>query len=105
MEVRVKLIADDVWAAELDKTGFLSIGVDIFDRLYLKERPISLPMLTMSNIKRIYDKWGYVRKLNKIEICEIFDEWSKYHVELSLPYGKTRKIKRHKSINFDECLK
>ena len=24
-----------VWAAEDDKTGFLSVGVDIFDRLYL----------------------------------------------------------------------
>ena len=36
MMVHVKLLADDVWAAEEDKTGFLSVGVDIFDRLYLK---------------------------------------------------------------------
>ena len=36
MDVRVKLLADDVWAAEDDKTGFLSVGVDIFDQLYLK---------------------------------------------------------------------
>ena len=36
MKVHVKLIADDVWAAEEDKTGFLSIGVDIFYQLYLK---------------------------------------------------------------------
>ena len=56
MNVRVKLLADDVLAAEDDKTGFLSVGVDIFDRLYLKLRPISLPMVPMSTIKRKYDK-------------------------------------------------
>ena len=36
MDVSVKLLVDDVWAAEYDKTGFLSVGVDIFDQLYLK---------------------------------------------------------------------
>ena len=36
MNVRVKLLTDDVWAAEEDKTGFLSVGVNILDRLYLK---------------------------------------------------------------------
>ena len=30
----IKLIADNVWSAEDDKTGFLSVGVDIFDLLY-----------------------------------------------------------------------
>ena len=35
MDVGIKLIADDVWATEDDKTGFLGVGVDIFDRLYL----------------------------------------------------------------------
>ena len=39
MDVCVKLLADNVWAAEEDKTGFLSVGVDIFDFLYLKEQP------------------------------------------------------------------
>ena len=34
--VRFKLLEDDVWFAEDDKTGFLSVGVDIFDWLYLK---------------------------------------------------------------------
>ena len=58
MDVRVKLLADDVWAAEDDTTGSLSIEVDIFDWLYLKERPISLPMVQISTIKREYDKWG-----------------------------------------------
>ena len=47
MIVRVKLLEYDVWAAEEDKTCFLSVGVDIFDQLYLKERPISLPMVTI----------------------------------------------------------
>ena len=36
MDVCVELLADDVWAAEDDKTGFLSFGVDSFDWLYLK---------------------------------------------------------------------
>ena len=30
----IKLLADDVWAAEDYKTGFLSVGVDISDQLY-----------------------------------------------------------------------
>ena len=33
--VPVELLADDVWAAEDNKTGFLIVGVDNFDRLYL----------------------------------------------------------------------
>ena len=35
MDVHVELLADDVWEAEDDITGSLSVGVDIFDRLYL----------------------------------------------------------------------
>ena len=58
MDVHVVLLADDVWAAEDKKTGFLSVGVDCFGRLYLKERPIYLPVVTMSTIKQKYDKWG-----------------------------------------------
>ena len=34
MDGGIELLADDVWAAEDDKTGFLSVGVDIFDQLY-----------------------------------------------------------------------
>ena len=33
--VCVKLLADDVWEAEDDKTGFLNVWVDIFDQLFL----------------------------------------------------------------------
>ena len=72
--VRVEVVVYDVWCAEDDNTGFLSIGVDIFDRLYLLERPITFPMVPMSTIKQIYDKWYYVGKSTKIEVCENFDE-------------------------------
>ena len=36
MDVCVELLAYDVWADEDDKTGLLSVVVDIFDWLYLK---------------------------------------------------------------------
>ena len=36
MKVRVRLFADDEWEAEEDKTGFLSVGEDVFNQLYLK---------------------------------------------------------------------
>ena len=48
IDVPVELLAGDVWSAEDDKIGFLSVGMDIFDQLYLKERPISLPMVQIS---------------------------------------------------------
>ena len=51
-----KLVVYDVWFSEDDNIGFLSVGVDIFDQLYLKERPISLPMVQISTINQIYDK-------------------------------------------------
>ena len=54
--VRVELVVYDVWFAEDDNTGFMSVGVGIFDILDLREWPISLPMVTMSTIKGIYDK-------------------------------------------------
>ena len=63
--VRVKLVVYDIWFAEDGNTGFLSGIVDIFDRIYRKERPISLPMEPMSTIKNVYDKWDYVRKIDK----------------------------------------
>ena len=56
--VCVKLLADDEWASEVDKTGFLIIGMGISHRLYLKERPISLPVVQSSTIKRQDGKWG-----------------------------------------------
>ena len=57
MDSGIELLADDVWAAEDDKTGFLSVGVDIFDRLYFQEPPIFLPMVPISTIRRKYEIW------------------------------------------------
>ena len=57
MDVRAELLADDVYAAEDNKTGFLTLGVDSFDQLYLKERPIYLPMVPMSTTKQKHEKW------------------------------------------------
>ena len=54
MGVHAELLADDVWAAEDYITCSLIVGADIFDRLYLKERPISLPMVQMSTINQKY---------------------------------------------------
>ena len=51
MDVCVKLLTDDVRAAEDDTTGSLSVEVDSFDQLYFKEQPISLPMVKISTIK------------------------------------------------------
>ena len=42
MDVPVELLAYNVWAAKYDKTGFLSVGMNIFYLLSLKERPIYL---------------------------------------------------------------
>ena len=58
MDVPVKLLADDAWATEDYKTGFLSVEVNIFNWLFLKKLPISLPMVKISTIKQKNDKWG-----------------------------------------------
>ena len=54
----VNLLADDLWEAEDNKTGFFSVVVDIFDQLFLKKRPISLPMVQISTKNRKYDIRG-----------------------------------------------
>ena len=36
MDVPIELLADDAWAAEDYKTGFLSVGVGILEQLFLK---------------------------------------------------------------------
>ena len=59
MNFRVKLLEDYVCAAEENKTGFLSVGVDIIDQLYLKEQPISLPMVLVHG----YNRWRTDKKL------------------------------------------
>ena len=75
MIVRVKLLADDVWAAEEDKTGFLSVGVDIFliDYIWGNDQfPCPWFKLVLQNKYKINNiMW---EKLTKTEVCEIFDE-------------------------------
>ena len=88
MDVRVKLLADGVWAAEDDITASLSVEVNSFDQLYLKEWPISLPMVQIGTIKgkmRNEDNWENSTNWD----MRFFDEWSIYIVGwLSLPMEK-----------------
>ena len=60
IDVRVELLSDDVWEAEYDKTGFFSVGVDSFDRLFLKDKQFPCPwckiVLKIENMV-IEDKW------------------------------------------------
>ena len=58
MDFYVKLLADYVWETEDNITGFLSVVVDIYDCIYLKERPISFSIVQISTKKRRYEKWG-----------------------------------------------
>ena len=59
MDVGGKLLADDIWGAEDNKKGFLSVGVDILiEYIFVRLRKISLPMVSMSTIKQKYERWG-----------------------------------------------
>ena len=101
MDLLIKLLAYNEWAAEDDKTGFLSVGVDIFDGLYLKERPIYLPMVTMSTkTENMRNEDNRENSINRN--MWFFDEWSRYYVWLYPPYGKTRNIEKCQSIIFYE---
>ena len=51
-----EIVIHDVWFAEDDNTGFVSIGLNDLGRLYLKERPISSPMVPISTINTKYGK-------------------------------------------------
>ena len=57
IDVRVELLADDIWKADDDKPGFLEIRVDIFYRLFLYKRPMFFLMVENSNRYQKYDKW------------------------------------------------
>ena len=61
----VELFADDVWEADDDKPGFLSVVVDSIDPLFLYKLPMSLPVVENSNKNRKYYKWGWMKKINK----------------------------------------
>ena len=57
IDVRIELLADDVWESEDDKTSFFNVGVDNFDRSFFVKRPISFPMVQNSTDNQKYDKW------------------------------------------------
>ena len=97
-----KLLVYDVWFAKDYKKGFLSVRVDTFGWLYLKEQPISLPMATMSSIKQLYDSEKTQQKSKHVKIL-IHNQSIMFG--LSLPYGNTRKIEKCQIIYFDECSK
>ena len=49
--VGFEIVIHDVWFAEDNNTGFLSVRLDDLGRLYIcKKRPISLPMVPISAI-------------------------------------------------------
>ena len=62
MDVRVELLADDLWAAEDYKTGFLSVGVDSSDQLYLKNDHFPCPWCKLA-----------MRISEKVQQIEIWD--------------------------------
>ena len=89
MDVHVKILADDIWEAEDDKTVFLGVVVESFDWLYLKERPISLPMVKISTEKenmRNEDKWERSKNWNMRFFMNDQSIMFGY-----TPYGKTLK--------------
>ena len=93
--VRVELLADDLWEAEYDKTGFFSVGVDSFDRLFLKIRPISFPMVqNITKTKNMIngDKWEI--STNRKIIYFLMNDWNIF-------FGWTppmKKIKKPKNV-------
>ena len=58
IDVRVELPADDVWEADGDKPGFLSVGVDSLNWLFWYKRTMSFPIVENNNKNQKYDKWG-----------------------------------------------
>ena len=101
IDVRVKWLVDDVWESEDDKTCFLSVGVDSFDRLFLKNDQFPCPRwkLVLKNENMINkDK----REISKNWKMIFFDEWWKYIFWLD-PLQKRSKIEKYQAINFDKC--
>ena len=60
IDVRVKLLADDVREAEYNKTGFFSVGVDSFNHLFLRNDQLPSPwwkiLIKIENMIN-EDKW------------------------------------------------
>ena len=101
MDVPIELIADDLWAAEDDKTVFLSVGVDFSIHYICNNDQFPLPWYQWV-LKTNQWEMRKIEKTQQIEIWEFCDEWSKYYVWL---YPPILKIKKCQSIHFDECTK
>ena len=70
-----EIVIHDVWFAVDDNTGFLSFRLDDLGLLYLKERPISLPMVPISAIITKFGKWILCEKnWPKSKYVKFFDE-------------------------------
>ena len=105
MDVRVELLADDVWSAEYDKTGSLFVENDSFESITF-ERTTDFPcpwckVVTKNENMRNKDNLESSTNRN----MTFFYESSKYYIWLSPPpYGKIRKIENFQLIHFDECF-
>ena len=90
-----EIVIHDVWCAEDDNTCFLSVGLDDLGQLYLKELPISLPIVPISTIptQNMVKKY-YVRKIDKNRnMCNILMNNQNIMFVISLPYEKSQKIR------------
>ena len=72
IDVRAELLGDYVWEAEDYKTGFLSVGVDIFNQLFMKKWPISLPMVPISTKKTKIWQMRISEKAQRIEKWDFY---------------------------------
>ena len=77
---RVKLLADETWEAEYDKTDFFSVGVDSFDWLFLWNDQFPCPwckiVLKIENVIN-EDKWKISthRKMIKQSVNDQKKNW------------------------------
>ena len=75
IDARIKLLADGVWEAEDDKTGLLSVGVDSFGQIFLKNDQFPCPwcnlVLKIENMIN-ENKWESSTNRKKLWIIGIF---------------------------------
>ena len=82
----------------------MSVGVDIFDQLYLENGQFTCPwckLVLQNENMRNEDKWEISTNRN----MRFFYEWSKYIFWFNPTYEKDRKIEECQTVNFDESSK
>ena len=104
IDVRVELLADDLWEANDDKPGFLIVGLDSFDQLFLHKLPMSLPMVENSNKNQKYDKWEYMKGMNKSKNVKRSILMNVQNVFLMRPHYEKIKDWKNWKIDFDGYL-